>query len=126
MASKSSSKKGVVKKESAKKESDRRIFRRVPVNIWVREEKGDYYFLYKATDISEGGIFLEKKIESPSCKDRSILKFTLPKSTRLICVQSDIIFSNTTTTQPRAGSGLKFVNLSTQDKKLITKYIQQN
>jgi len=109
MASKSSSKKGVVKKESAKKESDRRIFRRVPVNIWVREEKGDYYFLYKAT-----------------CKDRSILKFTLPKSSRLICVQSDIIFSNTTTTQPRAGSGLKFVNLSTQDKKLITKYIQQN
>ena len=116
MASKSSSKKGI----------ERRIFRRVPVNIWVREEKGDYYFLFKATDISEGGIFLEKKIESPSCKDRSTLKFTLPKSSRLICVQSDIIFSNTTTTQPRSGSGLKFVNLTSQDKKLITKYIQQN
>ena len=113
-------------KSASKKDSERRVHRRVPVNIWVREERGDYYFLYKATDISEGGIFLEKKIESPTCKDFSTLKFTLPKSSRLICVSGNVVFSNTTSSHPRSGSGLKFSNLTLQDKKLILKYIQQN
>jgi len=49
-------------KNTLKKQSERRGARRIPINIWVREERQDYYFLYKATDISEGGMFLEKKI----------------------------------------------------------------
>jgi hypothetical protein len=53
-------------KKKALKQSERRVHRRIDVNMWVREERHDYYYLYKATDISEGGLFLEKKIDSPN------------------------------------------------------------
>ncbi len=113
-------------KIASKKQSERRLARRIPINIWVREERQDYYFLYKATDISEGGMFLEKKIENPNCTVRSTFKFTLPKSSRLITVEGQIVFTSTSSTSPRSGSGIKFVGVSNQDKKLITKFIHQS
>lgn len=123
MATKSSIKK--TQKKAQPKQSDRRSSKRVSINIWVREERDDYYFLYKATDISDGGIFLEKKIEAPNTTPRSTFKFTLPKSSRLICVDGDSVFTHTSTTSPRPGTGIKFVNLTNQDRKLLTKYLSQ-
>ena len=117
----------MTKRSAVQKQSERRLHKRVNINIWVREEKENYYYLYKATDISEGGIFLEKKIDVPNSQARSILKFTLPKSSRLITVAVDVIFSNTSTSHPyRPGSGIKFSNLTNQDRKLITKFIHQS
>lgn len=112
-------------KNVSKKHSERRIARRVPINIWVREERQDYYFLYKATDISEGGMFLEKKIEIPHSIVRSTFKFTLPKSSRLITVEGEVAFTAVSATSLRSGSGIKFMAVSNQDKKLITKFIHQ-
>lgn len=103
--------------------TERRTHNRIPINIWVREERSDYYYLFKATDISEGGLFLEKKIDVPDSNVISTFKFTLPKSSRLITAQGIVIFSNTPTQSGRLGSGIKFVNLSNQDKKLIIKFL---
>jgi hypothetical protein len=94
--------------------------------MWVREEYGDYYFLYKAGDISEGGVFLERKIAKPNDKTCSTLKFTLPKSSRLITVNGVVAFTNTPTESRPSGSGVKFISLSAQDRKLISKYISQS
>lgn len=94
--------------------------------MWVREEREDYYFLYKATDISEGGLFLEKKIESPHSIVRSTFKFTLPKSSRLIAADGVVVFTNTSTKNSRPGSGVKFLHMSNQDKKLIMKFLRQH
>ena len=113
-------------KTASRKKSERRLGRRIPINIWVREERQDYYFLYKATDISAGGMFLEKKIENPNCMVRSTFKFTLPKSSRLITVEGEVVFTAVTTTNPRSGSGILFINVSNQDKKLINKFIHQS
>ena len=113
-------------KNVSKKQPERRIATRIPINIWVREERQDYYFLYKATDISEGGMFLEKKIEAPHSTVRSTFKFTLPKSSRLITVEGQVAFTAVSATSPRSGSGIKFVGVSNQDKKLITKFIHQS
>lgn len=93
--------------------------------MWVREEIGDYHFLYKAGDISEGGIFLEKKIAKPNDRTHSVLKFTLPKSSRLITVSGTVTFTNISTELRIGGSGVRFIDLSLQDKKLISKYINQ-
>lgn len=115
-------------KSSAKasaKASERRVHKRVPINIWVREERGNYYFLYKATDISEMGMFLEKKIDNPCPEAQSLFKFTLPKSSRLITVVGNTIFSNTSSMGSRPGSGIRFLNVNNQDKKLLVKYINQ-
>ena len=116
----------MAKKKAAKSAQERRQAKRVPVNMWVREERADYYFLYKATDISEGGIFLEKKIETPSSKVISTFKFTLPKSSRLITADGLVMFTNTSTQNDKVGSGVKFIQISNADKKLLTKFIRQN
>lgn len=113
------------KKKVAKK-AERRNSRRVAVNMWVREEREDYYFLYKATDISHGGFFLEKKIESPSHQIKSTFKFTLPKSSRLISVDGVVVFSKTSREGQHPGSGVKFLQMTNQDRKLITKFLDQN
>lgn len=114
----------ILKKKKSKL-PERRVYRRALVNMWVREEIGDYYFLYKAIDISEGGIFLEKKIAKPNDQTFSVLKFTLPKSSRLITVGGTVAFTHPSTELRPSGSGVRFVNLSLQDKKLISKYISQ-
>ena len=112
-------------KKSSKRE--RRQARRVEVNMWVREERDDYYYLYKATDISEGGLFLEKKIEPPNFPIQSIFKFTLPKSSRLISAQGVVAFTSTPSeASSKVGSGIKFITISNQDKKLISKFLRQN
>ncbi len=112
-------------KKSTSKQPERRVHKRVPINIWVREERGNYYFLFKATDISESGMFLEKKIDNPSPEAQSMFKFTLPKSSRLISVVGNTVFSNTSTQGTRPGSGVRFLNVNNQDKKLLLKYINQ-
>lgn len=108
------------------KQPERRANRRIQVNMWVREEREDYYFLYKATDISEGGLFLEKKIERPNCLARSTFKFTLPKSSRLISVDGTVAFTTTSSQNARSGSGIRFIEMTNQDKKLIHKFLRQN
>lgn len=113
-------------KNTSKKQAERRFTRRIPINIWVREERQDYYFLFKATDISEGGMFLEKKIEAPHSTVRSTFKFTLPKSSRLITVEGEVAFTAVSAISPRSGSGIRFISVSNQDKKLITKFVHQS
>ena len=115
-----------MKKKKSPKRPERRSYRRISVNMWVREEKDDYYFLYKATDISEGGFFLEKKIENPNSQMRSTFKFTLPKSSRLISVDGIVAFTTTSASGHQPGSGVKFLNVTNQDRKLITKFLRQN
>ena len=112
------------KKES--KHAERRSSKRISVNMWVREEQGDYYFLYKAADIGEGGLFLEKKIEKPHSQVRSTFKFTLPKSSRLISAEGIVAYTQTSTENSRVGSGIRFICLNNQDKKLLTKFIRQH
>ena len=108
---------------------ERRQARRVEVNMWVREERSDYYYLFKATDISEGGLFLEKKIDVPNATAQSVFKFTLPKSSRLISAYGVVAFTSTSSSSQRSlkiGSGIKFLSISNQDKKLISKFLRQN
>ena len=41
---------------------EKRQAKRVSFDGWVKEVSGDYYRLFKAINISEGGIFLSGKI----------------------------------------------------------------
>jgi len=113
------------KNASEKKHPDKRAYPRISVNMWVREERSDYYFLYKATDISEGGLFLEKKIDSPNPQVRSMFKFTLPKSSRLIEAEGGVVYTATSKQGNRVGSGVRFDQMSNHDRKLILKFIRQ-
>lgn len=115
-----------MEKKQVSKFPERRLSKRTVVNMWVREERDDYYFLYKALDLSEGGLFLEKKIERPNCVTRSTFKFTLPKSSRLIAVDGVVAFTTTMECGGKVGSGIKFIDISNQDRKLIIKFLRQN
>lgn len=59
--------------------SERRGSQRVPVDFWVREERGDFYFLYRCTDISESGMFLAgRRLDRKSLQASGDSKFYIP------------------------------------------------
>jgi len=61
---------------------DRRQFPRLPFDLWVREERGDFFFLYRCTNISEGGLFLAgRKIDVQTILPKPVSKFYIPLPT---------------------------------------------
>lgn len=57
---------------------ERRKSQRVPVDFWVREERDDFFFLYRCTNISETGIYLiGRKIDRFSIMSEKKSRFTL-------------------------------------------------
>ena len=102
---------------------ERRKHKRVPVDLWVKEEAGDYYYFHQAGDLSLGGLFLNNKIISKETK-LATYKFKLPNSSEVITVKGEAIFDIVKNKfQKRTGTGVKFLNLSQDHKKIIEEYI---
>ena len=98
---------------------ERRKHKRVPVDIWVKEEAGDYYYFHQAIDMSVGGLFLNNKIISNETK-RATYKFKLPNSDEVIKVEGEATYDVVKNkTCKKCGAGIKFLNISKEDQGAI-------
>ncbi len=93
-------------------DSEKRSQLRIPYNenIMVNET-----MMFKAVDLSEGGIFL---IAGRFLQPGSILRLELPIKNRRLSVNATVKFS-----RKGVGAGLKFVNLTPEQKSLIKEHI---
>ena len=105
------------------KKVEKRGSKRAPIEMWVKEEAGDYYYIHRACNISIGGLFLEKKFAANK-KGISTFLFRLPISHELIVVQGkpahDTAGKKKTS---NTGTGIQFVDLPKDARKLIHKYV---
>lgn len=105
---------------------ERRRFKRIPVDLWVKEESGDYYFFHQAGDLSIGGLFLNNKIISKEIK-QATYKFKLPNSPEVIAVEGEAVYDLVKNKmQKKTGAGIKFLNLKPEYKRVIEDYIEGN
>lgn len=109
-----------MKKPSPRKLANRRKHRRYePKNLWVTELNGDYQFVARAADISEGGIFLAGRLKTAS--NASMLKIHLGNEESLQVVAMPIHDRIATNSY---GAGYEFSELSPIQAKALRSYLR--
>ncbi|MBI2608477.1 MAG: PilZ domain-containing protein [Deltaproteobacteria bacterium] len=103
--------------------SEKRKHLRAPVEMWVKEESEEHYFVHRASNISIGGLFLENKVVVKKNTISTYL-FRLPTSQQLIVVQGKPVYDSISEKKKnRKGTGIKFLDLSPEAKQLIRDYV---
>ena len=107
-------------KKSSKEESNRRVHPRIkPNNLWIRERTGDYEFVCKTSNISLGGILLEKRLLTKTSMATELL---ISNGSAQISLQAVPLEERKT--DLAIGTAYSFINMNAQKEsqlKLILK-----
>jgi uncharacterized protein (TIGR02266 family) len=99
---------------------ERRNALRVPVQMWVEESHDTARYFQHCSNLSEGGIFIEKTIPHP-VGTRVDIEFTLPGELEPIRVQAEIV--SALEGEEKLGMGMKFVDLANDAADRIRRFI---
>jgi uncharacterized protein (TIGR02266 family) len=102
---------------------ERRRALRVPVQMFVEESHDHTTYFQTSSNLSSGGIFLERTIPHP-VGTRVALQFTLPGDHTAIKVTAEIV--NAAENEKQLGMGLKFVDLGQEAARRIDEFIAQH
>ena len=114
---------------------ENRVFERkeISLNIKVRESGDDYDIDFPLVDLGEGGIFIQSSIlwEPGQLFD---LTFKLPDSNRIIECKGEVARTEdkyfldnfSKKDDPTPGMGIKFVEMSNEDKEFLRQFIKNN
>jgi uncharacterized protein (TIGR02266 family) len=102
---------------------ERRGALRVPVQMFVEESHDQATYFQHSSNLSSGGIFLERTIPHP-VGTRVALQFTLPGDHTPIKVTAEIV--NAAENEKQLGMGLKFVDLAQEAARRIDEFIAQH
>lgn len=101
---------------------DRRSSERINIEMWVEESTDRELYFQRGANISAGGIFLERTI--PHQRGTVVsLQFTLPEDNVPIKVKGEIV--NVGDSPDELGMGVKFVDLSEEDRLKISQFIER-
>ena len=103
---------------------ERRNSDRLNVNVWVKEENGDYQFSFRCADLSEEGVFLEKKLTTKDNEAFSRLTFTLPNGKVFCNITARIVREHRN--GKRIGAALEFLNMSEKTRIDLKQYLYEN
>ncbi|MGB9600666.1 MAG: PilZ domain-containing protein [Myxococcota bacterium] len=103
-------------------QEEKRAHTRVPIDIWVEESRDGELYYQRTANISEGGLFFERTVPHPKGTIVN-LKFTLPNQTEPIKVKGEIV--NLPNDAEGLGMGIKFLDLTDEQKKAILNYINE-
>lgn len=107
---------------SERRKGPRRVFPRMPVSLWAVEDDGQGIYYHHVSDLSTGGLFLEKGLSLP-VGSRMQLEFTLPTSRS---IRAEGIVVTQREGKVSAGNGIRFDRLSEQDRTAISEWINRN
>ena len=110
---------------STNNDNEKRKSPRVPANIRVNYSTVDEFLSDFTTNINEGGLFIQTKtvLEIGTSVQ---LKFSLPHAKRLIEVEGEVMWSTPSGgPEDTSGIGIRFQDLSEEDKEMINKLVRQ-
>jgi hypothetical protein len=103
---------------------ERRNSDRVSLNdIWVREENGDYLFSYSVKNISEDGLFLDKRVLSPDQEPFSKFSFSLPNGTILRGIVGKVVREEKSNSL--RGVAVHLQNLTEEARIALKKFVSE-
>jgi hypothetical protein len=88
--------------------------RHAVAKLMVKETNGDYFFTFRARDISEDGLFLENKFCVSGQEPFSRLTFTLPNGKQLRNIAARIV--REVKRGEHVGCGFEFLNMTEEQR----------
>lgn len=107
--------------------AERRRFVRIPVKIrmLIKEEEGAGELYFMSKNLSLGGVFLVSDLLLEAGV-RVYLEFNLPHRPNLIIVKGEIVWAKDEAEEGISGGmGVRFLNLDSESKKIVTEYVNQ-
>ena len=101
--------------------SDRRGAARVDIEMWVEESRERETYFQRCTNLSAGGLFLDRTIPHP-VGTIVRLQFTLPDEAAPIETRGEIVNA---AEGERLGMGVKFLDLSDDTKARIAEFVDR-
>lgn len=102
---------------------DRRTAGRIPLDLWVEEEKGNELYFRRTGNVSLGGIYFEQTIPH-ALGTRVKLRFSLPGTTSVMEAAGEIV--NTPQVKDGLGMGLRFTDVSPEVLRALGKFLEEN
>jgi uncharacterized protein (TIGR02266 family) len=103
-----------------RRKTPRRSASRMPVSLWAVEDDGSGIYYHHVSDISSGGLFLEKGLTLP-VGSRMQLELTLPTA-RSIRAEG-VVVTSMSASRKASGNGIRFEKISDADRKAIDEYV---
>jgi uncharacterized protein (TIGR02266 family) len=104
-----------------RRRGDRREHARVPLDLWVEEEKGNELYFRRTGNVSTGGIYFEQTI--PHALGTKVrLRFSLPGSPDVIEALGEIV--NTPSVKDGLGMGLRFTDVPADAMKRLESFLE--
>jgi uncharacterized protein (TIGR02266 family) len=92
----------------------------MPVSLWAVEDDGMGIYYHHVSDLSSGGLFLEKGLSLP-VGSRMQLELTLPTA-RSVRAEG-VVVSRLESGKKSNGNGIRFEKISDADKSAIDEWI---
>ncbi len=100
---------------------DRRLGRRVPLELWMEEVSGEDVYFRRTGNVGEGGVYFDKAI--PHALGTMVtLKFALPGDREMVVARGEVV--SAVGPQAGLGMGVKFINIEGDGQKRIREYIR--
>jgi uncharacterized protein (TIGR02266 family) len=99
---------------------ERRTSSRIVVDLWVEERTEDALYFQRATNLSLGGLFLDRTLPHPA-GTRVQLELRLPGETAPLRVFGEVV----PPTERDVGMGVRFVGLSTHERARIANFLDR-
>ena len=111
------------RRQSDRRRQDRRNAARVPLDLWVEEEKGNELYFRRTGNVSIGGIYFEQTI--PHALGTKVkLRFSLPGSTNVIEATGEIV--NTPQVKDGLGMGPRFTEVAPEALAALQRFLDEN
>ena len=111
------------RRSADRRSHDRRTANRIPLDLWVEEEKGNELYFRRTGNVSLGGIYFEQTIPH-ALGTRVKLRFSLPGSTDVMEAAGEIV--NTPQVKDGLGMGLRFTDVSPAVLRALGKFLEDN
>src|SRR5215472_5208903 len=98
--------------------SERRNNQRVIVDLWVEEHTDDALYFQRATNLSMGGLFLDRTLPHPA-GTRVQLEVRLPGDGNPLRLSGEVV----PCTPREFGMGVRFVELTPHERASISEYL---
>ena len=111
---------GSERRADDRRDGDRRLAARAPLDLWVEEERGNELYFRRTGNVSQGGVYFEQTIPH-SLGTQVKLRFSLPGETEVIEAFGEIV--NTPDVKDGLGMGLKFIEMSAAHTKRLEAFL---
>lgn len=111
------------RRQGDRRSFDRRHASRVPLDLWVEEEKGNELYFRRTGNVSSGGIYFEQTIPH-ALGTRVKLRFSLPGSPSVIEAAGEIV--NTPQVKNGLGMGLRFTEVAPEALTALQQFLDEN